>query len=104
FLYSEYPMIRWAESNGYDTSYFTDVDSDRLGSLIQNHKVFMSVGHDEYWSANQRANVETARAAGVNLAFFSGNEVYWKTYLANSIDASNTPNRTLVTYKDTLQN
>ena len=29
--------------------------------------------------ATQRANVEAARAAGVNLAFFSGNEVFWKT-------------------------
>ena len=43
------------------------------------HKVFLSVGHDEYWSGQQRANVEAARDAGVNLAFFSGNEVYWKT-------------------------
>ena len=41
--------------------------------------MFMSVGHDEYWSGNQRAKVEAARDAGVNLAFMSGNEVFWKT-------------------------
>ena len=29
------------------------------------HKVFLSVGHDEYWSGQQRANVEAARDAGV---------------------------------------
>ena len=45
----------------------------------QKPKAFLSVGHDEYWSAGQRANVEAARDAGVNLAFFSGNEMYWKT-------------------------
>ena len=46
---------------------------------IREHRAFLSVGHDEYWSGQQRANVEAARDAGVNLAFFSGNEVFWKT-------------------------
>ena len=76
---SEYPMVRWLEANGYDVSYSTDVDTDRRGDLILNHKAFMSVGHDEYWSAGARANVQAARDAGVHLAFFSGNEIYWKT-------------------------
>ena len=76
---AEYPMVRWLERNGYDVSYETGVDTDRYGSLIKNHRVFMSTGHDEYWSGQQRANVESARNAGVNLAFFSGNEVFWKT-------------------------
>ena len=80
---AEYPMVRWLERNGYDVSYFTDLDSDRHGSEILNHKMFMSSGHDEYWSAGQRASVEAAREAGVNLAFFSGNEIYWKTRWEN---------------------
>src|SRR5215467_9415878 len=100
-FYGEYPMIRFLEANGYDVSYFTDTDSDRRGSLIRNHKVFLSVGHDEYWSAGQRANVEAARAAGVSLAFFSGNESFWKVRWENSIDGSATPFRTLVSYKET---
>ena len=104
FFYAEYPMVRWLEANGYDVSYFTDVDADRYGSLIQNHKIDLSVGHDEYWSGNEFNNVMAARNAGVNLAFFSGNEVFWKTYYANSIDASNTPDRTLVCYKETHAN
>ena len=98
--HAEYPMVRWLEANGYNVSYFTDVDSDRNGSLILNHKIFMSVGHDEYWSAQQRANVTAARDAGVNLAFFSGNQDYWKIRWENSIDGSSTPYRTLVTYKE----
>ncbi|HVU15367.1 MAG TPA: DUF4082 domain-containing protein [Candidatus Didemnitutus sp.] len=98
---AEYPMIRFLEANGYDVSYTTGLDSDRRGSLIRNHKIFLSVGHDEYWSGTQRTNVEAARAAGVNLAFFSGNEVFWKTRWENSIDGSNTPYRTLVCYKET---
>jgi hypothetical protein len=101
---AEYPMVRFLEANGYDLSYSTGVDSDRRGGLIRNHKTFLSVGHDEYWSGNQRANVEAARDAGVNLAFFSGNESFWKTRYEPSIDGSGTAYRTLVTYKETHAN
>jgi Domain of unknown function (DUF4082)/Fibronectin type III domain/Bacterial Ig domain len=101
FMYTEYPMIRFLEANGYDVSYMSGMDVATRGSLLLNHKTFLSVGHDEYWSGQQRANVEAARDAGVNLAFFSGNEVFWKTRWEPSIDGSNTANRTLVTYKET---
>ena len=49
---AEYPMVRWLERNGYDVSYFTGVDSARFGSEILEHKTFLSVGHDEYWSGD----------------------------------------------------
>lgn len=98
---AEYPMVRWLESNGYDVSYFSAVDGARNGALIKNHKLYLSNGHDEYVSPQRRNNVEAARDAGVNLAFFSGNEVFWKTRWENSIDGSNTPFRTLVCYKET---
>ena len=104
FLFNaEYPMIRWLERNGYDVSYTTDIDTDRNGSLLLNHKTFLSVGHDEYWN-NQRASVEAARTAGVNLAFFSGNEIFWKTRWESSIAGTSTPYRTLVTYKESQAN
>ncbi len=32
---------------------------DSSGALLKNHKIFMSSGHDEYWSAGQRANVRS---------------------------------------------
>src|SRR5262249_55010683 len=99
-LHAEYPMIRWLEANGYNVSYSTDVDTDRRGSELLEHKVYLSVGHDEYWSGQQRANVEAARNAGVNLAFFSGNESFWKVRWENSVDGSGTSYRTLVCYKE----
>jgi hypothetical protein len=99
---TEYPLIEFLEANGYDVSYFTGIDAERNGTLIKNHKVYVSSGHDEYVSGNQRNNIQAARDAGVNLAFFSGNEVFWKTRWENSIDGSNTPYRTLVCYKETL--
>jgi len=101
FFGSEYPLVRWLEANGYDVTYTTGLDAARNGGLIQNHQVYVSSGHDEYWSGPHRANVQAAQNAGVNMAFFSGNEVYQKTRWENSIDGTNTPYRTLVCYKET---
>jgi hypothetical protein len=98
---AEYPMIRFLERNGYNTSYIASADPGRAPSLLLNHKVILSSGHDEYWSANDRSAVEAARAAGVNLAFFTGNEVFWKTRWEPSTAGTATANRTLVAYKDT---
>ncbi|NUS65539.1 MAG: DUF4082 domain-containing protein, partial [Saccharothrix sp.] len=101
---AEYAAVRFLERNGYDVSYMAGVDSDRRGNLIRNHKVFLSVGHDEYWSGAQRANMEAARDAGVNLQFLAGNEGYWRTRYEQSADASHTAYRTLVSYKETWGN
>jgi len=98
---AEYPMIRFLERMGYNVSYTSQIDTETRGPLIRNHKLFVSSGHDEYWSQNQRNNVQGARDAGVNLAFFSGNEVFWKTRYEPSAAGTSTPNRTLVSYKDT---
>jgi hypothetical protein len=101
FTGAEYGMIRFAEANGYDMSYVSSGDVNSRGALLKNHKLFISSGHDEYWSAGQRSSVESARDAGVNLAFFSGNEMFWKTRWEPSIDGSGAADRTLVSYKDT---
>lgn len=100
---AEYPLVRFLERNGYDVSYFSGVDTDRHGELLKNHKTFISVGHDEYWSGDQRKNVEAARDAGVNLQFLTGNEVYWRTrYEPSTTDEKDY--RTLVSYKETWAN
>jgi hypothetical protein len=99
--YAEYQMIQFLEQNGYNVSYTAENNVDSSPTLLQNHKIFVSSGHDEYWSAGQRTNVQNALKAGVNLAFFSGNEVFWKTRWGASIDGSNTAYRTLISYKET---
>ena len=101
---AEFPAIKWMEQNGYDVSYVSGIDVATNGSLLLNHNVYMEAGHDEYWTDSQRANVQAAADAGVNLVFMSGNEMYWQTRLAPSIDASGSANRTLVSYKDTHAN
>ncbi|RAN76514.1 hypothetical protein B5P43_23235 [Bacillus sp. SRB_336] len=101
FMSAELPMIRFMEANGYDVSYISGLDTGTRGALLLNHKTFLSVGHDEYWSGQQRTNVEYARDHGVNLAFFSGNEVFWRTRWESSQSGPTSANRTLVAYKDT---
>jgi hypothetical protein len=97
-LFWEYDFVRWAESQGYDMTYATDVDLHARTGLLKNRHGFISVGHDEYWSWEQRDQVEAARDAGVGLAFFGGNDVYWQVRFEPAADG--TLNRTLVCYKD----
>lgn len=91
-------MVRWMESQGYDISYVTNLDVHTNPQLLRQHKVFLSVGHDEYWSMEERNGVEKARDAGVNLGFFSANTAYWRVRFENS--SSGTPNRVMACYKN----
>ncbi|MEP7375032.1 MAG: N,N-dimethylformamidase beta subunit family domain-containing protein [Chitinophagaceae bacterium] len=99
YMNAEYPMIRWLERNGYDVTYTSCNDVANHGARLLNHKVLIFVAHDEYWSKEQRENVEAARDAGVHLSFFTGNEVYWKVRWENN---NGSEDRTMVCYKEGL--
>lgn len=73
FLLWEFPLAYWLEQHGYDVVYCsnTDVHADLV--VARRAKTFLSVGHDEYWSLEQFQHVQAAVAAGVNVAFLSGN-------------------------------
>ena len=61
----------------------------------------MSSGTTSTGRPGSARNVEAARDAGVNLAFFSGNEIYWKTrWEPSTADGGSTDYRTLVSYKE----
>jgi len=91
--------VRWLEKNGYDVSYTTDIDTDsNTANPLTNHKAFLSVGHDEYWTMAMRNNVQNAINAGVNVGFFGGDDSYWQIRLEPN--AAQVPNRVEVGYKD----
>jgi hypothetical protein len=98
FLEYESYFVRWLEQNGYDATYSTDVDTDLHGERLRNHRAFLSVGHDEYWSKAMVDAAEGARDHGVSLGFFGGNAVYWQIRFEAS--AGGRPNRVQVCYKD----
>lgn len=103
FFYAEFPMVQFLEKNGYDVSYVSQVDVAQSGAatMLEQHKMLMNTGHSEYFDASGRANITAARDAGVNLAFFTGNTMWWKTRWANS-QYNNEPYRTMITYKESL--
>src|SRR5438309_5481367 len=94
----EVSLIRWLEKSGYDVTYSTDVDTHTDGARLLNYRGFLSAGHDEYWSKPMYDAVVAARDAGVNLAFFGGNAIYWQVRFEPS--SSGVPNRVLVCYRD----
>ena len=75
FLMTEFPLAFWLEKEGYDVTYISNVDTHADGSGLLRAKVFLSVGHDEYWTERMFENVTSARDAGVSLAFLSGNSI-----------------------------
>jgi hypothetical protein len=94
----EYNQVRWLESQGYDVSYYTNLDVHTNPLQLYSQKTFLSVGHDEYWSLEMRNNVEQARDNGTNLAFFSANTAYWRVRFEPS--STGEANRVMVVYKN----
>ena len=76
YLLWEFPMAFWLEQQGYDVAYCSNADVERDADVLKRCKVFLSVGHDEYWTRGMYENVKAARDRGVSLGFFSGNSVY----------------------------
>lgn len=99
FIYWELSMVQYLEKEGYDVTYTTDVDTHERGNLLDLHKGFLSVGHDEYWTWHMRDNVEAARDNGVNIAFFGSNVGYWQIRLDPS-SITGDPDRTIICYKN----
>ncbi len=74
----EEPFVKWAEKNGYALDYCVNSDLEFRPELLKNYKLVLSVGHDEYWSAPMRDNLEKFIENGGNVAFFSGNTCCWQ--------------------------
>jgi hypothetical protein len=94
----EYNAVRFLEREGYDVSYITDVDTHQAANLLQHHVVFLSVGHDEYWSPAMRTHVEDARGRGVHLAFLGAGACYWR--IRFEPNSAGRADRTIVGYKE----
>jgi hypothetical protein len=74
FLLWEYPLCYWLEMRGYDVTYCSNLDMIDPAQPLR-AKVFLSVGHDEYWDPRQYDSAMGAVKAGVNQLYLSGNAV-----------------------------
>jgi hypothetical protein len=75
-FFVEYPMIYWLESHGYDVAYATDIDLAESRDDLSQRRIFISAGHDEYYSTVMRNALESAARDGVSLIFAGANDLY----------------------------
>jgi hypothetical protein len=74
----ERPFLAWAEREGFAIDVAVSQDLEQHPEVLDGHRLFLSVGHDEYWSWGMRDAVERFLAGGDNAAFFSGNTCWWQ--------------------------
>jgi hypothetical protein len=96
-LVFEADAIHWMERQGYDLSYISDVDLHEKPAQLLDHRAYLSLGHDEYWTKEMRDGVEHARDSGVGLAFLGADIGYWQ--IRFEPDSAGRPDRTIVCYK-----
>ena len=93
----EHPFVEWAERAGYEIDYAVNSDLEFRPEILDHYKLVLSVGHDEYWSSPMRDHLEAFIARGGNVAFLSGNSVYWQV-------RSEDNGRALVSWKQGYKN
>jgi hypothetical protein len=77
-------LITWLEQKAYNVTYAADTDISLQHAQLTRHRVFIVSGHSEYWTTTMRADATAARDAGVSLAFFGANDMYWHVRLQDS--------------------
>ena len=97
-LVFEADEIHWLEQQGYDLSYVSNVDLQEHPGLLLQHRAYLSLGHDEYWTKEMRDSIESARDKGVGLAFLGAGAGYWQ--MRFEPDSTGTlPDKTVVCFK-----
>jgi hypothetical protein len=75
--FMDLPVIQRVEASGLDAAYTTDVDVDRRPSQLMQHAELVLGGHSEYWTRREYDAMVAARNAGINVAFFGANNLWW---------------------------
>ncbi len=84
----ERQFVEWAEADGLGLDYAVSSDLERSPAVVDGYDVVLGVGHDEYWSAGQRAAVEAYIRDGGTYASLSGNTCFWQVRLEDDRDAA----------------
>lgn len=96
FLVYERAPVVLAERLGIPLAYTTGVDVHRDPGVLRGAHAVVCLGHDEYWTPQQRAHVTAARDAGTNVAFLGANTCFRRVRLEPGTGADT---RTVVCYK-----
>lgn len=76
FMVYERAAVVLAERLGIPLAYTTGVDVHRSPSVLRGATTAVALGHDEYWTPEQRRHVTAARDAGTNLVFLGANTCF----------------------------
>jgi hypothetical protein len=74
-------FVPWLEASGYTLDYCVQGDLDRDPGVVDGYRMLTTVGHDEYWTWQERDVVDDFVAAGGHAAFFIGNAAFWQVRL-----------------------
>ncbi|HSJ50809.1 MAG TPA: N,N-dimethylformamidase beta subunit family domain-containing protein [Actinomycetota bacterium] len=74
----ERPFTRWAEALGYRMDVAVSWDLEHHPEVLDGKKLFVCVGHDEYWSWGMRDALDAFVRGGGHAAIFSGNTCCWQ--------------------------
>ncbi|MBI3682429.1 MAG: hypothetical protein HY235_18780 [Acidobacteria bacterium] len=85
FLLWEFPLAYWLEMLGFDVTYTSNSDMIEAAQFLR-ARLFVSVGHDEYWDPRQYEGALASVGAGVTHLYLSGNAVFGVTPFQPSSD------------------
>ncbi|WP_018682177.1 N,N-dimethylformamidase beta subunit family domain-containing protein [Actinokineospora enzanensis] len=95
---SDYPWLHWAEAQGLDLTYVSDVDLDKDTGLLLGARAVVVLGHHEYWTTRVYDAMRAVQAAGINMLINSSNTALWRVRYASD----DTLRRTVICYKESL--
>ncbi|MCU7491112.1 MAG: T9SS type A sorting domain-containing protein [Ignavibacteria bacterium] len=87
-----YKMIKWLEANSIRYEVATEMDVHKYPDLLGHYNIVIQPGHAEYWSRDQRRNVENYINNGGKYLSLSGNTCWWQIRIEDN-------DSTLVCYK-----
>ena len=90
-LYLNYihPLLMLATHLDIKLAYVSDIDVATIPGLLKGARAYVSGGHDEYWTQEERNAVIQARSEGTNLLFFGANVAYWRVRLSGGSEKLN---------------
>ncbi|MFA3842866.1 N,N-dimethylformamidase beta subunit family domain-containing protein [Streptomyces aureus] len=100
FMVYERAAVVLAERLGIPLAYTTGMDVHRDPKVLHGASAVICLGHDEYWTPQQRQHVTEARDAGTNVAFLGANTCFRRVRLEQD---GTGPDRTVVCYKSSYR-
>ena len=75
FILYDQRLVAWMDGN-CPAEWCSNVDLDADRSLLDDYQLFVSSGHDEYWSPRMRDRIEAFASSGGNVMFLTGNTCF----------------------------